>query len=885
MKRKRFLQVFLVFLLLMLGSSTLSLNAHQAAAATTQAGYWNLDEGSGTTANDISGQGNNGTLQSGASWAPGVIGSSALSLNGTNTSYVDIPSPVINTAQSFSVAAWVKVNTVSGYQTFVSLDGSQVSAFYLQLRADTGKFALTRLAGDSTTATGAIASAVSAPKPGVWYHLVGVYDSVAKTLALYVNGSLQQTVGYPISWQATGHTEIGRGLFGGNRVDFVGGQIDDVHIFNGALNAKSAADLAAADYWTFDAGSGTTAVDATGNNRSGTLQSGASWAPGIVGPSALSLNGTSTSYVDVPSPVVNTAQSFSVAAWVKVNTVSGYQTFVSLDGSQVSAFYLQLRGDTGKFAFTRLASDSTTATTAVASATSAPTAGTWYHLVGVYDASANTLALYVNGDLQQQVSYTGGWQGSGHTEIGRGLYGGNPVDFVGGQIDDVHAFNVALDSVAATTLAGGSPTTGAALTIQGNQTGAQISPTLYGLMFEDISHSGDGGLYGELIQNRIMKNADTPVDWSVVNSSGAQGSIALDDTQPINSVALTTSLKLDITQVSKGQRVGVANDGYWGIPVLPRTLYRGSFYAMASSDFRGPLTVSIESNSGQTIYAHATVSKVSTTWKQYSFAFTTGNVAPSETNHFVISAGHTGTVWFNLVSLFPPTWNNRANGLRPDLMSLLNNMHPSFLRFPGGNFLEGLTTADYFNWKQTIGPLSQRPGHNDPWGYYSSDGLGLLEYLEWCEDLHISPVLAVYAGYALNGTHIPVGTPQFNALVQDAVDEVQYATGSINTKWGKIRAADGHPKPFSIQYVEVGNEDFFDSSGSYDARFSGFYDALKLNYPSIKLIATTTVTSRTPDVYDEHFYLTPAGMESLATRYDSYDRNAPKIFVGEYASQ
>jgi alpha-L-arabinofuranosidase len=353
----------------------------------------------------------------------------------------------------------------------------------------------------------------------------------------------------------------------------------------------------------------------------------------------------------------------------------------------------------------------------------------------------------------------------------------------------------------------------------------------------------------------------------------------------VNTVALTTSLKLQITEAGNGQRVGVANTGYWGIPVRPLTLYQASFYAMASSDFSGPLTVDIESNDGNTIYARGIVPRIGTAWQKYNLTLLTGITAPTENARFVISAGHTGTIWFNQVSLFPPTWNNRPNGLRPDLMQLMAAMHPSFLRFPGGNFLEGETTSDYFNWKNTIGDLSQRPGHNDPWGYRSSDGLGLLEYLEWCEDLKMSPLLAVYAGYSLNGTHIAVGTPAFNSLVQDALDEIQYATGNTSTTWGAKRAANGHPAPFNIQYVEIGNEDWLDKSGSYDARFTAFYDAIKAAYPQIKLIATTTVTSRTPDVYDDHYYSSPSGMEGLSTRYDSYDRSKPKIFVGEYASQ
>jgi alpha-L-arabinofuranosidase/uncharacterized protein (DUF2147 family) len=858
-----------------------------ALASTGLAGYWKFDEGSGTAVSDSSGNGHSGTLQSGASWTTGQIGSHALNVTGASNSYVDISQTVVNTAASFSVSAWVKISAVgTNYQTFVSLDGSSVSAFYLQLRGDTGLFAFTRLASDSTSAATTIASAAIPPTPGVWYHLVGVYDSSAQTISLYVNGALQQTIAYTSAWQASGHTAIGRGKYSGNNVDFVNGQIDDVHLYSTALSAKSVADLATVGYWTFDEGSGTTAADATGNSFNATLQSGASWASGKVGSSALNVTGTSNSYAEAAYTVVNTTASFSVSAWVKLNSLSGYQTFVSLDGSSVSAFYLQLRGDTGKFAFTRLASDSTSAAVSFATAANAPVTGTWYHLVGIYDASAQTLSLYVNGTLQQTVAYTSAWQGTGHTAIGRGKYGGIAVDFVNGQIDDVHIYNITLDYTAVNTLAGSAPSSSASLTVQANVTGPSISPLLYGLMFEDINHSGDGGLYAELIRNRIFKdNASSPDYWSVVNSSGASGSIALDTSNPVNNVALTTSLKLTISAVSTGQRVGVANAGFWGIPVRPNTTYNASFYAMASSNFSGPLTVDIESNDGSTIYASATINSISTSWQQYSVTLTTGNVAASKTNRFVISAAQTGTVWFNLVSLFPPTWNNRTNGLRPDLMQLLSNMQPTFLRFPGGNFLEGETLADYFPWDKSIGALSQRPGHNDPWGYRSSDGLGLLEYLTWCEDLNLSPVLAVYAGYALNGTYVTPGTTAFDQIIQYALNEIEYAVGSTSTTWGAQRAADGHPNPFTIEYVEVGNEDFLDKSGSYDARFAAIYDAIKAAYPNIKVIATATVTSRIPDVYDQHYYPSPSQMVSDSTLYNTYSRSAPKIFVGEYAAQ
>jgi alpha-L-arabinofuranosidase len=424
----------------------------------------------------------------------------------------------------------------------------------------------------------------------------------------------------------------------------------------------------------------------------------------------------------------------------------------------------------------------------------------------------------------------------------------------------------------------------ATLSVDVDKPGVRISPTLYGLMTEEINHSYDGGLYGELIQNRIFKDdPSTPTHWSTVNTGGATATIALDTTDPINTTALTTSLRLDIPSLGSGQRARVANDGFWGIPVRPNTRYTASFYARADEKFSGPLTVSIESNDGATIFASATVPTITKSWKQYTITLDTKDVTRSATNRFVISAGSAGTVWFNLVSLFPPTYHDRPNGNRVDLMQMLADMQPAFLRLPGGNYLEGDTIAERFDWKKTIHTLDQRPGHQGPWSYRSSDGLGLLEFLEWCEDLKIEPVLAVYAGYSLKGDHIEPG-PDLQPFVQDALDEIEYATGDQATAWGKQRAADGHPDPFKIEYVEIGNEDWFDRSKSYNGRFAQFYDAIKAKYPSLQLIATARVRGRTPDVIDDHYYHSAREMEGLAHHYDHTNRDGPKIFVGEWAT-
>jgi alpha-N-arabinofuranosidase len=410
---------------------------------------------------------------------------------------------------------------------------------------------------------------------------------------------------------------------------------------------------------------------------------------------------------------------------------------------------------------------------------------------------------------------------------------------------------------------------------------ARVSPTLYGIMTEEINHSYDGGLYAELVQNRIFKDdAKTPAHWSLVGSESL-GAIALENNQHIND-SLTVCLKLSASNASKGNRVGFANDGFWGIPVRPKTSYHASFYAKGDAL---PISVSLESNDGK-ILATALVKTLVDKWKQYSVTLTTGaDVIPSATNKLVIATEKPGIAFFNLVSLFPPTYKDRKNGNRVDIMQKLADLHPTFLRCPGGNYVEGNTMATFYDWKKTIHDLSLRPGHPGTWKYRSSDGLGLLEYMEWCEDLKIQPVLAVFAGYTLNREYVDPEGPQMKRFVQDALDEIEYITGDGNTKWGAERILDGHPNPFALTYIEIGNEDFFDKSGSYEGRFAKLYDAIKAKYPKLQLIATTKVKSRTPDLLDDHFYKLPKEFEKDIHHYDDYPRNGPKIFVGEWAAR
>src|SRR5664279_145190 len=465
------------------------------------------------------------------------------------------------------------------------------------------------------------------------------------------------------------------------------------------------------------------------------------------------------------------------------------------------------------------------------------------------------------------------------------------------------------------------------ITLDLAKTSANVSPKLYGLMTEEINHAYDGGLYAELIRNRIFKdNKTSPEGWSLVQDNpsaeagikliGAEEQVPNDERRNAINGALSACLRLTVEKADG--RVGIANEGYWGIPVKPSTTYRASFYIKGTdrsepprwpwepkpagpplpvieNNTAGPITVSIESNDGKTVYATGTINLEKTIyWKKYDVNLTTAaDVKPTKDARFVISTNRTGVYYFNLVSLFPPTYNNQPNGFRIDLMQMLVNMKPKFLRFPGGNFLGGPLITDAFPWKTTLGPIANRPGHNGSWGYRASDGLGLLEFLEWAEDMGAEPLLAVYAGYSLEGDHIDAG-PLLKPYVDDALNEIEYVIGDRNTYWGAKRVEDGHPEPFKLSYVEIGNEDWFDRSNSYDGRFNQFREAIAAKYPQLICISTIAdaqypqikvVSGKPPGVLDEHYYRNAWEMWENASQYDTYDRNGPKIFVGEWATR
>ena len=341
---------------------------------------------------------------------------------------------------------------------------------------------------------------------------------------------------------------------------------------------------------------------------------------------------------------------------------------------------------------------------------------------------------------------------------------------------------------------------------------------------------------------------------------------------------------------------GQSRSKHWGVPIRAKERYKGYVIAKAEKGSGTALTLSLVSNDGKTVFASTKIDGLGENWQKKTFELTVPEkIKATKDARFVITADNGGTYDLSKTVLFPETFNNRPNGLRKDLMEMMCQMKPKFLRFPGGNYVEGNDFRNRFDWKRTVGDPDERPGHMSPWGYRSTDGLGLLEFLEWAEDCGAEPILAVFAGYTLSGDYLTAD--YVDGFIQDALDEIEYVTGGPDTKWGAQRVRDGHPEPFPLHYVEIGNEDFFDESGSYAGRYKKFYEAIKAKYPQLQLISTadqkmvehwaqeTGVTGLKFDVIDEHYYRSTGGMYEAANQYDKYDRKGPKIFCGEWAAR
>jgi alpha-L-arabinofuranosidase len=457
-----------------------------------------------------------------------------------------------------------------------------------------------------------------------------------------------------------------------------------------------------------------------------------------------------------------------------------------------------------------------------------------------------------------------------------------------------------------------------AVTVQAGAAGRPISPDLFGIFFEDLNYAADGGLYAELIQNcsfeyqtteQLSWNAFTA--WEYTARDGAQGSVAIDDAAPIHPNN-PHYVVLHVAQVGSG--VGLVNPGFDGIPVkadekynvslFARQLYMGNRWG-AGSAIEGkpmPLVVRLESKNGD-VLGEAAMKVSGRNWTRLTATLTVGRTEDSA--RLVILAKDRGGIAMDMISLFPSkTFHNRPNGLRADLAQALADLQPKFVRFPGGCLVHGNGLGNIYRWKDTIGPLGQRREQANLWGYHQSVGLGYFEYFQFCEDIGAKPLPVVPAGVSCQNSGHTNGTGQqamsiadMPAYIQDILDLIEWANGPATSTWGAKRAEAGHPEPFNLQYLGVGNEDA--QTPAFRERFKMIYDAVKAKYPQITVIGTVGPSPNGRDfdegwkfanmlgleIVDEHYYEKPDWFLANLGRYNTYDRSKLKVYVGEYASK
>jgi alpha-L-arabinofuranosidase len=410
----------------------------------------------------------------------------------------------------------------------------------------------------------------------------------------------------------------------------------------------------------------------------------------------------------------------------------------------------------------------------------------------------------------------------------------------------------------------------ASLTVQVDNPGHPISPTLWGIFFEDINLSADGGIYPELVRNRSFEDSDRPDFWTLSDSNGGKSAIAIDSSQPLN------PFNRHSLRVTLDGSAALENKGYWGMNMIKGAPDSFKVAARANEGFSGALTVRLLGASGQEL-AKGEITGLSQSWCYHTIELTPIEDDPKA--RLQISAIGKGTFYLDMVSLMPEkTW--KKHGLRPDLADSLNELHPSFMRFPGGCWVEGDDFAHMNHWKRTIGNIDVREPNWNIWNYNTTQGLGFYEYLQMTEDLGSAPLFCINIGMS---HHEIVPMDRMGEWVQDALDAIEYANGPTNSVWGSRRAAAGHPAPFNLQYMEIGNENA--NNPAYFERWPLFYKAIKARHPNMQLVADGwgNFGDCPPDVVDDHYYNTPEWFMRHAGQYDHSRRTGPKVFVGEYA--
>lgn len=451
------------------------------------------------------------------------------------------------------------------------------------------------------------------------------------------------------------------------------------------------------------------------------------------------------------------------------------------------------------------------------------------------------------------------------------------------------------------------------LTIQTGQSKA-ISPNLMGVFFEDLNYAADGGLYPELIQNRSFEYspAESPdwhplKFWDLVKRGGGDGTIGVADMRPIHPNNPTYVL---LTVLTPGEGVGLANEGFDCIPIQAGERYKASFWAyqafMGIMWGRGdnsqpmPVTLSLETRDGD-VLADTSFEILGRTWTQFKATFVSPRTVPDA--RLVLLARAQGGICLDMISLFPEkTFHSRPNGLRADLAQAIADIHPKFIRFPGGCLVHGQGIHQYYDWKHSVGPVETRKSGRNSWGYDQTRGFGYFEFFQFCEDIGAMPLPVVTAGVTCQHAGSSPGRGQeglpldeMPAYIQDVLDLIEWANGPADSQWGAVRAAAGHPEPFGLKYLGVGNEDAI--TPIFKERFKMINDVLNEKHPEIIVIGTAGPFAQGEDydngwafarelkleMVDEHYYEPPQWFWDNLKRYDNYPRGTTQVYAGEYA--
>ncbi|MFV5694421.1 alpha-L-arabinofuranosidase C-terminal domain-containing protein [Flavobacterium sp. LB3P122] len=433
----------------------------------------------------------------------------------------------------------------------------------------------------------------------------------------------------------------------------------------------------------------------------------------------------------------------------------------------------------------------------------------------------------------------------------------------------------------------------------------KIQPTMYGAFFEDINFAADGGLYAEMIKNRSFEFETPLMGWKQTNSDKHSFNNQSGIATTIKVLENKTNPNFCRVLVNNDKGFEMINEGFRGMGIKKDARYNLSLKAANHNGAIKKIIIQfIDRN--KKVLGETIIVPTATDWQSYSTQFTANQTEAKA--QLKITFEGTGTIDLDMISLFPEdTWKNRKNGLRKDIVQLLYDMKPGFLRFPGGCIVEGRTLAQRYQWKKTVGDVEKRETLINRWNtefdhkpapdYFQTFGLGFFEYFQLSEDLGAQPLPILSCGMACQfntGELVPMD--ELDPYVQDALDLIEFANGGIETPWGRIRSEMGHPKPFNLKLIGVGNEQW---GPQYIERFKVFEKAIKSKYPKMTIVSGAgpfpegdyfeygmqELKKLNAEIVDEHYYKNPQWFRENATRYDKYDRKGPKVFAGEYAAQ